>query len=185
MNSVFIPSHSIGEAYINVFDLRWRMLSSSFYNFRKNIPFFKLLLDICSLMMRCYIRFDARETNAYNIILLNDFKEKTAYLMRSCGIEAYNHYMKVFDQYVQNGKRNFHDCGELNFTSVNLKDELNKFSFYLDNLLTALFFFLPKRFRKNIFAVDDYQHEQKQNMSKIKPQFKIQIMKELGSVIFL
>ena len=126
-------------------------------------------------------------------ILLNDFKEKTVYLMRSykkieilsenlvapSDIEAYNHYMKVFDQYVQNGKRNFHDCGEMNFTSVNLKDELNKFSFYLHDLLTT-FFFSPKKCRKNIFAVDDYQ----ENMNKIKRQFKIHIMKELGSVIF-
>ena len=87
--------------------------------------------------------------------------------------------MKVFDQCVQNGKRNFHDCGEMNFTSVNLKDELNKFSFYLDDLLTFLFFFLPKKFRENVFAVNDYQE------NKIKQQFKIQIMKELGSVIFL
>ena len=81
MNSVFIPCHGIGEVYIDVFDLRWRMSSSSFYNFGKNISFFKLL-DMGSLMMRCYIRFDARETDAYNIILLNDLK-KTAYLMRS------------------------------------------------------------------------------------------------------
>ena len=102
-------------------------------------------------------------------------------LVATSDIEACNHYMKVFDQYVQNAKRNFHDCGEMNFTSVNLKDELNKFSFYLDDLLTTLFFFLPKKFRKNIFAVDDYQ----ENMNKIKQQFKIQIMKELGSVIFL
>ena len=71
--------------------------------------------------------------------------------------------MKVFDQYVQNGKRNFHNCGEMNFTSVNLKDELNKFSFYLDDLLTT-FFFLPINYRENIFAVDDYQ----ENMNKIK-----------------
>ena len=78
MNSIFIPSHDIGEAHIDVFDLRWCMLSSSFYNFRKNIPFFKLLLDMGSLMMRCYIRFDARETDAYNIIyyIINDFKAK-------------------------------------------------------------------------------------------------------------
>ena len=77
MNSVFIPSHSIGEVYIDVFDLRWHMLRSSFYNFRKNIPFFKLfldmgslfrknipffqlLLDMGSLMMRCYIRLVTR-----------------------------------------------------------------------------------------------------------------------------
>ena len=82
MNGGFIPSHGNGEVYIDVFDLRCRMLSSCFYNFRKNIPFLKLLLDIGSLMMRCYIRFNARETDAYNIILLNDFKEKTAFLMR-------------------------------------------------------------------------------------------------------
>ena len=83
MNSVFVPSHGIGEVYIDAFDMRWRMLSSSFYNFRKNIPFFKLLLDMGSLMMRCYIRLDERETDAYNIILSNDFKEKTTYLMKS------------------------------------------------------------------------------------------------------
>ena len=73
-------------------------------------------------------------------------------LVAPSDIEAHNHYMKVFDQHVQNGKRNFHDCGELNFTSANLKDELNKFSFYLDDLLTTFFFFLPKKFRKNIFC---------------------------------
>ena len=95
-------------------------------------------------------------------------------------VEAYNHYMKVFDKYAQNGKRNFHNCGEMNFTSVNLKDELNKFSLYLDNLLTTLFFFLPKKFRKNIFAADEYQ----ENINKIKQTFKKQLKKELGSVIF-
>ena len=119
MNGVFIPSHGIGEVYIDVFDMRWQMLSSSFYNFRKNIPFFKLLLDMGRLMMRCYIRLDARETDAYNVILLNDFKEKAIYLMKSYkkieslsedlfatnDIEAYNHCMKVFDQYVRNEKK--------------------------------------------------------------------------------
>ena len=77
MNGVFIPSHCIGEAYIDVFDMSWQMLSSSFYNFRKNIPFFQLfldmgslfrknipffqlLLDMGSLMMRCYIRLVTR-----------------------------------------------------------------------------------------------------------------------------
>ena len=118
-NGVFIPSHGIGEVYIDVFDMRWQMLSCSFYKFRKNIPFFKLLLDMGSLMMRYYIRLDARGTDAYNVILLNDFKEKTIYLMKSYkkveslsenlfatnDIEAYNHCMKVFDQYVQNEKK--------------------------------------------------------------------------------
>ena len=69
----------------------------------------------------------------------------------------------------------------MNFTSVNLKNELNKFSFYLDDLLTTLIFFLPKKYSNNIFVAHEYQ----ENMNKIKRQFKIQIMKELGSVIFL
>ena len=59
----------------------------------------------------------------------------------------------------------------MNFTFVNLKDELNNFTFYLDDLLTTLFFFLPKKFRKNIFAVDDYQ----ENMNKMKQQFKFRL----------
>ena len=81
----------------------------------------------------------------------------------------------------KNGKRNFHDCYEMNFTSVNLKNDLNKFSFYLDDLLTTLIFFLPKKYNNNIFVADEYQ----ENMNKIKRQFKIQIMKELLSDIFL
>ena len=119
MNGVFIPCHRVGEVYIDVFDLRWHMLSSFFYNFRKNVPFFKLLLDMGSLMMRCYIRLDVRETDAYNNILLNDFEEKTTYLMKSYkiieslsedlvatnDIETYNRCMKVFDQYVRNEKK--------------------------------------------------------------------------------
>ena len=68
-------------------------------------------------------------------------------------IEAYNHYMKVFDKYAQNGKRNFDNCGEMNFTSVNLKDELNKFSFYLDDLLTTLFFFFSQKNLGKIFLL--------------------------------
>ena len=69
----------------------------------------------------------------------------------------------------------------MNFTSVNLKNDLNKFSFYLDDLLTTLIFFLPKKYNNNIFVADEYQ----ENMKKIKRQFKIQIMKELLSDIFL
>ena len=92
-------------------------------------------------------------------------KKKSTYLMKSYkkieslsedlfatnDIEAYNHCMKVFDQYVQKEKKNFpYYCEEINFALINLKDELNKFSFYLDDLLTT-FFFLPKNYRGNIF----------------------------------
>ena len=60
-------------------------------------------------------------------------------------IETYNRCIKVFDQYVQNERKNFpYYCEEINFTLINLKDELNEFLFYLDDLLTTLSFFTKK-----------------------------------------
>ena len=55
MNHVFIPSHGIGEVYVNLSDMYWYMYDSSFCNLKKEIPFFKLLLDIGSLYMRCHL----------------------------------------------------------------------------------------------------------------------------------
>ena len=93
-------------------------------------------------------------------------KKKSTYLMKSYkkieslsedlfatnDIEAYNQCMKVFDQYVRKEKKNFpYYCEEINFALINLKDELNKFSFYLDDLLTTLFFFSQKIIEKNFF----------------------------------
>ena len=162
------------------------MLRSCFYNFRKKIPFFKLLLDMGSLIMRCYIRLDARETDAYNIILLNDFKEKTTHLMKSYkkfeslsedlfannDIETYNRCMKVFDQYVRNEKKNFpYYCEEINFTLINLKDELNKFLYYLEDLLTT-FFFITKKLQKKYFFFRRISEKYEQNETNIFGRFE-------------
>ena len=48
-------------------------------------------------------------------------------------IESLSENLVAPSDIVQNGKRNFHDCGEMNFTTINLKDELSKFLFYLDD----------------------------------------------------
>ena len=69
-------------------------------------------------------------------------------------------------------------CEEINFALINLKDELNKFSFYLDDFLTT-FFFLPKNCRQNIFFSEEYQ----ENMNKIKRTIKVDLKKQLEDLV--
>ena len=54
-NQVFIPSHGIGELYHDVGNMHWYMHNSSLFNFQKEIPFFKFILDMASLHMRYYL----------------------------------------------------------------------------------------------------------------------------------
>ena len=83
MNHVFIPSHGIGEVYIDLSDMYWYMYDSFFYNLKKEIPFFKLLLDLGSLYMRCRMRLNVQETDIYRRILMIDFRKESTYLLRS------------------------------------------------------------------------------------------------------
>ena len=83
MNRVFIPSHGIGEVYIDLSDMYWYMYDSFFYNLKKEIPFFKLLLDLVSLYMRCRMRLNVQETDIYRRILMIDFRKESTYLLRS------------------------------------------------------------------------------------------------------
>ena len=57
-NQVFIPSHGIGELHLDVGNMHWYMHNSSLFNFQKEIPFFKLILDMASLRMRYYLRLN-------------------------------------------------------------------------------------------------------------------------------
>ena len=83
MNRVFIPSHGIGEVYIDLSDMYWYMYDSFFYNLKKEIPFFKLLLDLGSLYMRCRMRLNVQEIDIYRRILMIDFRKESTYLLRS------------------------------------------------------------------------------------------------------
>ena len=83
MNRVFIPSHGIGEVYIDLSDMYWYMYDSFFYNLKKEIPFFKLLLDLGSLYMRCRMQLNVQETDIYRRILMIDFRKESTYLLRS------------------------------------------------------------------------------------------------------
>ena len=47
-NHVFVPSHGIGEMYLNVSDMFWYYYESTIFNIDKEIPFMQLLLDMPS-----------------------------------------------------------------------------------------------------------------------------------------
>ena len=53
-NQVFIPSHGLGEIYLNIEDNRWYGHNSSCFDYQNEIPFFKLLHDMASLCMRLF-----------------------------------------------------------------------------------------------------------------------------------
>ena len=57
-NQVFIPSHGLGEIYLNIEDNRWYGHNSSCFDYQKEIPFFKLLHDMANLHMRYYLRIN-------------------------------------------------------------------------------------------------------------------------------
>ena len=83
MTHAFVPSHGIGEAFVNVTDTSWEMHNSSLNNLKKEIHFFKLLLELGSLNMRVIIQEFNQEMDIYRKTLITDFKKKTTYVLMS------------------------------------------------------------------------------------------------------
>ena len=184
MSNQFIPLRGLGEVYICVADDMWTMHDCSYYNPLKEIPFFKLLLELGSLNMK-FIFSGYEERDIFNSTLINDFKEKTTVLILSfikiqdlCDdlfatghIETIECCMIVFHRFI---KRKLSDyffedyiaCQEIKETLQILKRELKNFINYFDELVTILFFFLPDRYRKSInFTLDNSKF--KENLNKI------------------
>ena len=66
---MFIPSHCIGEIRLDVRDLYWYMLNSSYINIEKEISFFKLLVDMASLRMRYFQRINTNRVFLSQVII--------------------------------------------------------------------------------------------------------------------
>ena len=78
---VFIPSHYLGEIYLHLSNMHWHMHNSSYFNLKKEIPFFRLLLDMASLRMRCFTRLNLNRLFLPQVIL--DVGKRSAYLIQS------------------------------------------------------------------------------------------------------
>ena len=79
MNIVFVPSNGIGENRLDLRDLYWYMLNSSYFNINKEIPVFKLLIDMASLRMRYFQRINVNRIFLPQIIM--DFGHATTYFI--------------------------------------------------------------------------------------------------------
>ena len=78
---VFILSCGLGETYLDLSNMHWYMHNSSYFNLKKEIPFFKILLDMASLRMRCYTRLNVNRLFLSQIIL--DVGKRSTYLIQS------------------------------------------------------------------------------------------------------
>ena len=80
-NQAFIPSHGIGDLYLDVGNMHWYMHNSSLFNFQKEIPFFKLVLDMAILRMRYYLRLNGNRLFVLQVLL--DIGRNSTYLFKS------------------------------------------------------------------------------------------------------
>ena len=80
-NQVFIPSHGIGEMYLDVPDMFLYYYESTIFNIDKEIPFMKLLLDMSSLRMRYYVRLNGSAVSMPQVML--DIGHLSAKIVRS------------------------------------------------------------------------------------------------------
>ena len=121
-NLSFIPSHGLREIYLEPRNMHWYMCDSSFYDRKKEIPFFKLILDMKSLCMRYYMHISLRPfENIWHHILISDFNKLTSSLILSFekikslseelfytgDIETNSYCIEVYHDFVNNIPRDF------------------------------------------------------------------------------
>ena len=80
-NQVFIPSHGIGEMYLDVSDMFWYYYESTIFNIDKEMLFMKLLLDVSSLCMRYYTLLNRSAVGMPQVIL--DIRHLSTKIVRS------------------------------------------------------------------------------------------------------
>ena len=168
---MFIPSHGIGEIRFDVRHLYWYMLSSSYFNIDKEIPFFKLLVDMASLRMRYYQRISANRLSLLQIIVnlghattcfmlgFNKLKELSTDLFVTGDIETLDYYLEVYRQHLNHEKLDFFIAGkwELRETLQTIERVLFNLELNLSRLFTIMYSPFPKnsKFRKDLEKTEE------------------------------
>ena len=119
MDGVFIPSHGIGEILLDVRDLHWYMLNSSYFSIDKEIPFFIILINMDSLRMRYYHRLkinrlfslqiiiDLREVTTCFILGFKKLKDLCKDIFAKSDIETLDYCLEVYRQHLNHEKFDF------------------------------------------------------------------------------
>ena len=153
MANRFIASHSIGETYLEPFDMTWCMFDSGYFDEKKELSLFQFVLNLVSLMFR-YNDSIANE-NIWNRTLIGDLDniikkmvfsiEKITSLSNDLfctgDIATAKDCVKSFEQFMNNEPFNFFDFGEIK-QIIDLTDiELRKFKKLLKDLVLICPFF--------------------------------------------
>ena len=153
MANRFIASHSIGETYLEPFDMTWCMFDSGYFDKKKELSLFQFVLNLVSLMFR-YNDSIANE-NIWNRTLIGDLDniikkmvfsiEKITSLSNDLfctgDIATAKDCVKSFEQFMNNEPFDFFDFGEIK-QIIDLTDiELRKFKKLLKDLVLICPFF--------------------------------------------
>ena len=167
---VFILSHGLGEIYLDLSNMCWYMYNSSYFNLKKEIPFFKFFLDMASLRMRYYTQLNVNHLFLPQIIL--DIGRRSTYLILSfikitslskdlfctVDIETLDYCIEVYRQFINREPLDFFisDKWELRLALTKLRDELFHFEFCLKIFFTLLYSFFPtkSKFRENLIKAE-------------------------------
>ena len=158
MDGVFIPSHGIVEILLDVRDLHWYMLNSSYFNIDKEIPFFRLLIDMASLRMRYYHRLNANrlfwrqiiidlgEVTTYFILYFKKLKDLSNDIFAKSDIETLDCCLEVYWQHLNHEKFDFFIAPkwELLETLKRIDGVLFTLELNLNQLFTLMYSLFPK-----------------------------------------
>ena len=149
MNNRFIASHGIGEIFVDPFDMAWDKYDSSFFDRKKELPLFHLVLDLASLLYK--YGGELMRENIWNRMLLLDLNniikeivfsfEKIVVLSDDLfctgDLRTRQDCIDVYEQFMNNEPLNFFDCNEEIGEIMKFIDkEVKNFKKLLTDLLT-------------------------------------------------
>ena len=158
-NQVFIPSHGLGEIYLNIEDNRWYGHNSSGFDYQKEIPFFKLLHDMASLRIRYYLRLndnrsflpqkllDVDRISTYLLKCFIKIRSLSKDLFCTGDIETLDFCMETFRRCINKEPiaHNIFMNWDILSTFKKMKDELFNFSFYIQVLFSIFYQLFPEK----------------------------------------
>ena len=154
---MFVPSHGLGEIYMNPTRMSWIMKNSSFFDKKKDIPLFQFVLDMESLLCRYLQRISSLTSqNIWERILIKDFDKISKRLNYNfkkiislsedlfCTGDIMDNVqcVKTLEQFINNEPIDFFDFGEIKEILDLIEIELSSFKKLLDNLIMTCSFFI-------------------------------------------
>ena len=164
MANRFIASHSIGETYLEPFDMTWCMFDSGYFDEKKELSLFQFVLNLVSLMFR-YNDSIANE-NIWNRTLIGDLdniiKEMVFIFVKITNLS--NDLVKSFKQFMNKEPFDFFDFGEIKQIMDLINIELSNFKKLLKDLVLICPFFIKncKKYRDiYIEIMEDFKYQLK------------------------